>query len=51
MPVGQRNSGEIMSQKLITISSKTEEHCENSSESSPALLGYREKDWTNHEEE
>lgn len=44
MSVGQRNSGEIMSQMQIAISSTTEEHYENNSESSPPLTGYREKD-------
>lgn len=34
MPVGQRNSGEIMSQMQIAISNKTENY-ENNSESSP----------------
>lgn len=51
MSVGQRNSGEIMSQMAIAISSSTEEHYENNSESSSPLRGYREKDWLEHEEE
>lgn len=49
--VGQRNSGEIMSQMQIAISTTTEEHYENNSESSPPLTGYREKDWLEHEQE